>query len=213
MNERLPEGHVFAGLLRNGYRCIMADPATKFVGGTKGRPQHYKRMTDHEIAALPVFDLVHPDGCFLGLWVTSPKIYRPKNSKKLLRPDEIADIWRFRYSSRMFVWIKTNRRTGILSSKPMFIHPSDGIHFGNGYTSRKNAEDCLLFRVGRPTRVAKDVREPIFAPAREHSRKPDEAFERFERFCAGPYLELFSREPREGWDGWGDEPTKFAVAA
>jgi N6-adenosine-specific RNA methylase IME4 len=62
---------------------------------------------------------------------------------------------------------------------------------------------------GKPRRLAKDVHEVILAPIREHSRKPDEAYRRVERYCAGPYLDLFSRESRTGWDAWGDELGKF----
>jgi hypothetical protein len=39
MTERLTPDHVFAGLVRNGYRCLLIDPPTRFVAGTKGRPQ------------------------------------------------------------------------------------------------------------------------------------------------------------------------------
>ena len=40
---------------------------------------------------------------------------------------------------------------------------------------------------------------------REHSRKPDELYEIIERCSPGPYLELFARGKREGWDQWGNE--------
>jgi N6-adenosine-specific RNA methylase IME4 len=30
-------------------------------------------------------------------------------------------------------------------------------------------------------------------------------YERIERYCEGPYLELFARQIRPGWDAWGDE--------
>jgi N6-adenosine-specific RNA methylase IME4 len=43
------------------------------------------------------------------------------------------------------------------------------------------------------------------APVGEHSVKPDEAFKRIERLYPGPYLELFARQPREGWTVWGNE--------
>jgi N6-adenosine-specific RNA methylase IME4 len=49
----------------------------------------------------------------------------------------------------------------------------------------------------------------IVAPRREHSRKPDEQYERIERLVAGPYLELFARQSRPGWDSWGNEVGKF----
>jgi len=33
-----------------------------------------------------------------------------------------------------------------------------------------------------------------------------------EQYCAGPYLELFSREWRPRWTQWGDEVGKFGDA-
>jgi len=30
---------------------------------------------------------------------------------------------------------------------------------------------------------------------------------------AGPYLELFAREPAPGWDSWGNQTERFAEAA
>jgi N6-adenosine-specific RNA methylase IME4 len=36
---------------------------------------------------------------------------------------------------------------------------------------------------------------------------------RIERLVAGPYLELFARAPRTGWDVWGNQTDKFAEAA
>jgi hypothetical protein len=49
------------------------------------------------------------------------------------------------------------------------------------------------------------VPQLILAPRREHSRKPDEAYERIEALVPGPYLELFARAPRKGWHSWGYE--------
>jgi hypothetical protein len=33
---------------------------------------------------------------------------------------------------------------------------------------------------------------------------------RIERLVAGPYLELFARTTRPGWDSWGNQTDKFA---
>src|SRR5436853_6655077 len=44
---------------------------------------------------------------------------------------------------------------------------------------------------------------------REHSRKPDCVRERIERLVAGPYLELFARETKPGWDCWGNQLALF----
>jgi N6-adenosine-specific RNA methylase IME4 len=59
------------------------------------------------------------------------------------------------------------------------------------------------------TTRTRGVREIIVVPAREHSRKPVQFYERVEAFCSGPRLELFGRESRVGWTVYGDEATKF----
>lgn len=206
----LPHDHVFAGLERNGYRFVLLDPPTRFVAGTKGRPQHYTRMTDVDIAALPVADLIHPDGAWIALWVTSPKLYAPKKSKKVLAPDDMVRAWGARYSGRGWVWVKLKRNLEACDfDYSEIVDGKELLHMGMGFTTRKNAEDCLLFRVGSPKRLAKDVHEIIISPAREHSRKPDEIFKRIERFAPGPYVELFAREPRAGWAVWGDQIDAF----
>lgn len=192
-----------------GFRVVCADPATRFVGGVKGRPQHYERMTDIEIARLPVSSII-ADDALLFLWVTSPKIYRSKGSKKNLTPQEIAEAWGFRWSGRAFVWVKTHRRFGS-GAEPLFL-PRDGFHKGMGYTTRKNAEDVFLFRRGRPQRVGKNISEIIVAPLREHSRKPEEFYARVESYTGGPYLELFARQSRHNWTTWGNQSTVFDAA-
>jgi len=47
------------------------------------------------------------------------------------------------------------------------------------------------------------------AAPREHSRKPDEAYER--TLCDGPYLEMFARFARAGWDRWGVEANSTEI--
>jgi N6-adenosine-specific RNA methylase IME4 len=206
VGHQLSADHVFAGLKAWHCRCALIDAPTAFLAGTKGRPQHYARMSDPEIAALPVADLLHPDGAWIFLWVTSPKFYPPPGSGRLLSPADIVRPWGAKYSARAFVWVKTKKST---ANELPFGVTTATLHRGLGYTTRKNAEDCLLFKVGTPKRLAVDVDEIILSPVREHSRKPDEAVERIERFCAGPRVELFAREARPGWDVWGDEVGKF----
>jgi N6-adenosine-specific RNA methylase IME4 len=42
-------------------------------------------------------------------------------------------------------------------------------------------------------------------PVTEHSRKPEAFLDLVESVSPGPYLELFARRARFGWDYWGDE--------
>lgn len=80
---------------------------------------------------------------------------------------------------------------------------------GLGYWTRANIEQCLLATRGKPPRMAKDVRRLIILPRREHSRKPDETYDRIERLAHGPYLEVFARQSRCGWDAMGKEISLF----
>lgn len=188
----------FDPLTPGHYRVIETDFPWKFSAGTKRRPQHYRRMTDAEIMALPVRELAHPDGAWLFMWITSPKL-----------PDafKIAKAFGAKYSGRGFVWGKLHKRFGN-GAQPLF-YPRDGFHKSTGYTTRKNPEDCLLFKFGKPKRLSKNVPELIIAPLREHSRKPDEAYERMVEFAEGPRCCLFAREGRPGFEIWGDEADKF----
>jgi N6-adenosine-specific RNA methylase IME4 len=107
------------------------------------------------------------------------------------------------------VWVKLRRG---LAQTPLLFSERD-LYVGLGLTTRHNVEICLLARRGNARRLAKNVREIVVAPARQHSRKPDEIFTRIEQYCDGPYLELFARAERPGWVSWGNEVGKFNVAA
>jgi len=196
----------FEGLRRNHYAAITADPASHFSSYTaiqsqnwssrRDNERHYKTMLLAETAALPVWDLAHPDGCHLFIWTSGPF---------LLHALHLIEAWGFRYSTRAFTWVKVRRSWDRISP----LVESD-FHIGLGLTVRHQTEFVLLGRRGNCRRNAKHVRELILAPRREHSRKPDEFFTRVERYCDGPYLELFARERRSGWDCWGDEVNKFS---
>jgi N6-adenosine-specific RNA methylase IME4 len=118
----------------------------------------------------------------------------------------VIKAWGFEPTALGFVWVKLNKRASfpILSERNFF--------FGGGLTTRKNVEYCVLCRRGQPKRLAADVRELIVSPVRESGRKPDETYRRIERYCAGPRLDLFGRESRQGWTVWGDEATLFDKA-
>ena len=80
---------------------------------------------------------------------------------------------------------------------------------GMGFWFRQEGEIALVFTRGKPKRVDAGVRQVVFGPRREHSRKPDECRPRIERLVAGPYLELFGRTDRPQWTFWGDDVGRF----
>jgi len=199
----------FGDLSRRHYAAICADPPWHFKSRTalqsrnwdsaRDVEKHYATMSLSEIAALPVRELAASDA-HLFLWVTGPCIRQGF---------EVMDAWGFKFSSVAFTWVKLKRS---IDARQLRILPTAGsdLHVGLGLTTRKNAEFVLLGRRGNARRNAKDVREIILSPVREHSRKPDEAYRRIERYCDGPYLELFARTQRPGWDAWGNQTDKFA---
>lgn len=180
------------------FGVIYSDPAWQFVargknGNKRSQEAHYKTMTLDEIKALPVADVAAKD-CFLFMWTTGPH---------LKQAFAVIDAWGFKYSGMGFTWIKLKK-----SAPTLFLTRAD-LHIGMGYTTRKNAEFCLLARRGRPKRLRKDIQEVIISARREHSRKPDEVYDRIEQFASGPYLEMFARTERKGWKSWGNETKKF----
>jgi N6-adenosine-specific RNA methylase IME4 len=63
--------------------------------------------------------------------------------------------------------------------------------------------------------LAADVHQVVIAALGPHSEKPQEVRRRIEQLFAGPYLELYSRQPVDGWTVWGNEiasPQSFAHA-
>lgn len=199
-------GITFDGLEFGAYGAIVADPPWQFVtrkpGGSRAVERHYDTMTLPQICALPVRDLAAKD-CHLFLWTTGPY---------LRKAFSVIDAWGFTFSGVAFTWIKLKRSHNATQLRFLPTAESD-LHVGLGYTTRKNAEFCLLGRRGSPRRASKSVREVILAPVRQHSRKPAEFGERVDEYVGAgvPIAELFSREPHLGWDRWGLEAGKFTA--
>jgi N6-adenosine-specific RNA methylase IME4 len=173
--------------LSQHHGVILADPPWTFAtysrkGKGRSAEAHYDCMSLADIKALPVADWAAPD-CALFLWATDPSLPQAL---------EVIEAWGFAYKTVAFTWAKTTK-------------DGAGFPIGCGYWTRANPEQCLLATRGRPQRLSRAVPQLILAPRREHSRKPDEAYERIEALVPGPYLELFARAPRAGWYSWGYE--------
>jgi N6-adenosine-specific RNA methylase IME4 len=74
-----------------------------------------------------------------------------------------------------------------------------------------NCEFIVYARKGTPVFTdTKDFPCCFDAPRREHSRKPDEFYNMIRRVTGGSRIDVFSREPREGFAQYGNENTKFS---
>lgn len=186
---RCPDGPLSAKVARNLQRQNSPE-------------RHYATMALDEIKALPLAASAAKD-CALFMWAVDPMIPQAL---------EVGAAWGFTFKTIAFVWAKERRVTS-RRGDDTDVPDHKRFPMGTGYWTRANPEICLLFTRGKPTRVSAAVRKLLIAPRREHSRKPDETHQRIEALVAGPYLELFAREPREGWTVWGNQTDRFKDAS
>lgn len=173
------------------YGLIMADPPWTFATWSdrgKGRSpeQHYRCMTLADICALPVADLAAKD-CCLFLWCTWP----------LLREGlDVLQSWGFAFKTGG-AWHKVTK--------------GGKTAFGTGYRVRCASEPWLLGFRGNP-KNSRGHRNIIMGEVREHSRKPESAYEWCRTYLPDVMrADVFSRQPRDGWHTWGNEAGKFEV--
>jgi N6-adenosine-specific RNA methylase IME4 len=173
------------------YDVIVADPPWDFrnysaAGTKKGADPHYAVMSLDAIKALPVDRLAGGD-CLLLLWTTGWAMAEGF-------AQDVARVWGFRPLSEI-VWRKLTA-----TGKP---------RMGTGYRVRTMHEPILVCALGNPHH--KPFPSCFDGVAREHSRKPVEFYELVTSHTplALRRADLFSRETRRGFDGWGLEHGKF----
>lgn len=139
----------------------------------RARPD-YATLSHDELLALPVADKADTD-CHLYLWITN---------RSLPKGFALLEAWGFRYITCL-TWIK----------------PS----FGMGNYFRGQSEQVLFGVKGSQPLKRKDASTVFQAPRGTggHSSKPLEFYGFVESCSPSPYLEMFSRTPREGWVAWG----------
>ncbi len=179
----------FTTKLTGTYTTVLADPPWRFQNRTgKMAPEHqrllrYPTLTLNEICAIPVARvLAHT--AHLYLWVPNAL---------LAEGLEVMRSWGFTYKTNL-VWYKIRKDGG-----------PDGR--GVGFYFR-NVTELVLFGIRGSLRTLQPGRTQtnmMISQKREHSRKPDDIYGLIEACSPGPYLELFARFRRSGWDQWGNE--------
>src|SRR5262249_13050731 len=168
--------------LNQRYPVILADPPWDYrlyseqTGSSRVAAEHYPTMKLEEVCA-PMSNLA-TEAAVLFMWTTAPH---------LQESFQAVAAWGFEYKTNA-VWVKDKIGLG---------------HFIRGQhelllIATKGDMPCPL-PANRPPSV-------ITAPRREHSHKPDEAYELIERMYPElPKIELFARQARDGWSCWGNE--------
>jgi N6-adenosine-specific RNA methylase IME4 len=182
------------------YRCIVADPPwpLRWSGGAASRRNGrgeihvnhqrsarslpYPVLPLKDIEALPVRELVDVDA-HLYLWIPDRFLIEGVGAR-------VVRAWGFR-APRLLVW----RKSG----------------YGLGTFPRPQHEAAIVAVRGslpfreRGVGSVQDWKLSYAFGFRQHSRKPEGFLDLVERASPGPYLELFARRQRLGWDTWGDE--------
>jgi len=171
------------------YALILADPPWRYEnppmgGSSRSIENHYPTMTLDEICAMDVESIAH-ENSILFLWATAPKLAECMT---------VIEAWGFTYRTNA-IWIKEQ--------------------LGMGYHFRNKHELLLVAKRGELAPPQPQNRpESVFeSPRREHSEKPDVSYKMIHNMypdLAKTRIELFQREKRKGWPGWGNQ---FAEAA
>jgi N6-adenosine-specific RNA methylase IME4 len=176
----------------DAFSLIVADPPWSYhlreTDQTHRGRCPYPAMPDEEILSMPVSEIAAPDS-YLLLWTTN---------HHLRLAFDVIDAWGFEYKS-IHTWVKTTK---------------DGskIRFGIGHYGRNCTEHVLVGRRGKaPSFTAMaltNIPTAFLAPVGKHSEKPKEFYvmaDRLGNALEGQRIELFTRSPRPGWQGWGAE--------
>lgn len=189
VGETIQALNQFAAAHPNKFGALLIDPPWRFTNRTgKVAPEHrrlarYETLSFEELGQLPVGKLAAP-ASHMYLWC--PNALLPQGLKLL-------EDWGFAYKSNL-VWYKVRKDGG-----------PDGR--GVGFYFR-NVTEMVLFGVRGSLRTLSPGRRQtnvIVHRKREHSWKPPTLHKIIEECSPGPFVELFARDRREGWQQWGDE--------
>lgn len=183
------------------YKTIVADPPWDYktpgqIGKTlehrpnrdlglskhgAGSVARYGAMSTEELLALPVVQFAN-DNAHLYLWTTNGFMETAYS---------VCRAWGFDPKT-IITWTKTRQADGAPSMKM-------------GYYFRGATEHCLFGVRGSLRLQGPAYPTAILAQRTPHSVKPEAFYQMVEQQSPGPRLELFARQPREGWHVWGDE--------
>ena len=181
----------FSPLVPWSYSVVYADPAWPMYGDPnkdQAAGKHYALMSQTELSALPVRELLGGKGVLL-CWATCPRL------------DIAIDVirsWGLYYRGVAYVWVKTTLAGNVISGqgiRPTTVKPTTELVLVGTTHAR-----------GRPLPLLTESQGQVaFAPRGRHSEKPEEVRHRIEDlFGPVPRVELFARKRTPGWDAWGD---------
>ena len=170
------------------YATIVADPPWEYPDGFATRSRTPGVWTGPTVRyALPYPSLTLEELAALpiaDLAARDARLFMWTTNRYLPSSYPLMATWGFAYKQTL-VWRKLDGFSGSVAP---------------------NAEFVLVGTRGTPQRLRR-LASPVFehAHTKEHSRKPEAFLDLVEQVSPGPYLELFARRQRLGWDTWGNE--------
>lgn len=183
------------------YSTIVADPPWRIKAGRpigryvvengkqlfgpscqKARDLEYKTLSVQDICSLPVKNIA-ANNAHLYIWVVNSFVEQAYT---------VARYWGFTPST-LLVWAKNTMGGGL------------------GGTYGISTEFVLFCRRGTLPALSRvagtwwNWKRPYFNGSPKHSAKPEAFQDMVETVSPGPYIELFARRQRNGWDAVGED--------
>jgi len=179
------------------YKCIVIDPpwnqgktGKRLVRPNQNTKLDYPTMKKEELLNLPINKWAD-NNCFLWLWVTNSK---DKTTKEpfLKMAFDLLEYWGFNFYT-MITW---NKRTGPCPFGPYQIITEQILFAYKGAAKFK------------PESLGK-LQTMFTERSTAHSVKPAAFYIEICKYFDGPRLDVFARQKRPGFHGWGNEYGKY----
>jgi N6-adenosine-specific RNA methylase IME4 len=204
----------------NSRSLVMTDNPWKYrtwsgKNQTRNADNHYVCMTNQELLDLkPLIEGAFGSESIMGMWCT------PSNMPFAI---ELLEHWGYKFATIGFTWVKLNEkfmnnlndisRTNInlpMTSDDAIMALEKMFFMSLGHWTRSNCEHVIIGKKGKLPiqRVRRNIRQVVFSPIDEHSKKPDEINKRFELMLKRPgdtCYELFARRQYNDWHCTGLE--------
>lgn len=181
----------------NAYDVIVVDPpwnqgktSKRSVRPNQTTKLDYQTLLLDEIKLLPI-EKWSKDPSFIFLWVTNSK--DKKTKMPIIKMGfELLDHWDFNY----YTTITWDKKTGPCPFSPFQVSTE---HLLFGYKGKVNFNKKSLGK----------MKTCFTESSSGHSVKPNSFYENIDRYFKGKKLDVFARQKRVGFDGWGDQYKKL----
>lgn len=162
------------------YATIVADPPWPYKANNP--PKHrdgYKAAESLPYSTMSLEEITALPVSEIA--ASDSRLYLWVTNRYLRHAWHIVESWGFQPHDRLLVWCKLPQCTANVTT-----------------------EFVLIGRRGSPPRIPWSDRTHWEWPrGRLHSQKPDAFLDLVEQWSPPPFVELFARQPRLGWDHWG----------